>query len=254
MGMGRRAPGRSQLVRGGRHQRARRRRGSTAGAGARRADRPPGAAAVGAKPLRRLGRRGPQPGRRAGPPRRARTCPTSPSPWPAAASTASRWPPSVHDREHAVTVLRAAEHDNVFVGESADGPDNAESDRGAGSFSCSPGRALSTSGWPGGSTTPSRSSPSTSTPAPRDSATRWASTCTPRYSADAATDLERIDRSQPALFTVEYALAKLVETYGVRAGAYIGLQHRRIHRGHPGRGVRPRDGDQDGVAACPPDA
>ena len=31
------------------------------------------------------------------------------------------------------------------------------------------------------------------------------------------TDLERIDRSQPALFTVEYALAKLVESYGVRA-------------------------------------
>ena len=37
-----------------------------------------------------------------------------------------------------------------------------------------------------------------------------------------ATDLERIDRSQPALFTVEYALARLVDTYGVRAGAYIG--------------------------------
>ena len=39
---------------------------------------------------------------------------------------------------------------------------------------------------------------------------------------DATTDLERIDRSQPALFTVEYALARLVETYGIRAGAYVG--------------------------------
>jgi phthiocerol/phenolphthiocerol synthesis type-I polyketide synthase E len=37
-----------------------------------------------------------------------------------------------------------------------------------------------------------------------------------------ATDLERIDHSQPALFTVEYALARLVDTFRVRAGAYIG--------------------------------
>ena len=37
----------------------------------------------------------------------------------------------------------------------------------------------------------------------------------------AAKDLERIDRSQPALF-IASALARLVDTYGVRAGAYIG--------------------------------
>ena len=37
-----------------------------------------------------------------------------------------------------------------------------------------------------------------------------------------ARNLERTDRTQPALFTVEYALAKLIETYGVRPAALAG--------------------------------
>ena len=90
------------------------------------------------------------------------------------------------------------------------------------SFSCFPVRALSTSEWRKGFTTPSPFSPNTSTPAPRDSALRWACDLHAEVFGGTATDLERIDRSQPALFTVEYALARLVDTYGVRAGAYIG--------------------------------
>ena len=35
-------------------------------------------------------------------------------------------------------------------------------------------------------------------------------------------NLERTDRAQPALFAVEYALAKLIESYGVRAAALAG--------------------------------
>ena len=81
----------------------------------------------------------------------------------------------VRDREHAVTVLRAAEHDNVFVGEStAVGMPKRPNHPQTASSSCFPVRALSTSEWRKGSTTPNPSSPNTSTPAPRDSVKRWA--------------------------------------------------------------------------------
>jgi phthiocerol/phenolphthiocerol synthesis type-I polyketide synthase E len=128
----------------------------------------------------------------------------------------------VHDREHAATVLRAAEHDNVFVGESVG--DNAKSSEHV--VFMFPGQGAQHLGMARGlyDTEPvfaehfdacvagfrSEMGPETSLDLHAE------------IFGDATTDLERIDRSQPALFTVEYALARLVETYGVRAGAYIG--------------------------------
>ncbi|OBA59289.1 polyketide synthase [Mycobacterium sp. 1100029.7] len=125
----------------------------------------------------------------------------------------------VHDRTHAATVLRAAEHDNVFIGDSGDV--NAESALQRVVFMF-PGQGAQHVGMARGL---------------YDTEPVFAETfdaCVAGFRAemgidlhaeifgDASTDLERIDRSQPALFTVEYALARLVETYGVRAGAYIG--------------------------------
>ena len=135
----------------------------------------------------------------------------------------------VRDREHAVTVLRAAEHDNVLVGESTDGAErNAEkaessSDRVVFLF---PGQGAQHVGMAKGlyDTEPVFAEHFDTC------AAGFREAMGPELNLDlhaeifsgAATDLERIDRSQPALFTVEYALARLVDTYGVRAGAYIG--------------------------------
>ena len=130
----------------------------------------------------------------------------------------------VRDREQAVSVLRAAEHDNVFVGESTTDGERADattsaSDRVVFMF---PGQGAQHVGMAKGlyDTEPVF--------------TEHFDTCAAGFRAEldldlhaevfggTATDLERIDRSQPALFTVEYALARLVDAYGVRAGAYIG--------------------------------
>ncbi|OBG80574.1 polyketide synthase [Mycobacterium sp. E3298] len=124
----------------------------------------------------------------------------------------------VHDRDHAATVLRAAEHDNVFVGESLAGGENPAG-RVVFMF---PGQGAQHVGMARGlyDTEPAFA--------------EHFDACVAGFGdemgidlkalifGDAATDLERIDRSQPALFTVEYALARLAEHYGLRAGAYIG--------------------------------
>jgi phthiocerol/phenolphthiocerol synthesis type-I polyketide synthase E len=125
----------------------------------------------------------------------------------------------VHDREQAARVLRASEHDNVFVGESTGENVESAADRVVFMF---PGQGAQHVGMARGL---------------YDTEPVFAEhfdTCAAGFRNEmgidlhaevfgsAATDLERIDRSQPALFTVEYALAKLVDSYGVRAGAYIG--------------------------------
>ncbi|ORV67356.1 type I polyketide synthase [Mycobacterium gastri] len=127
----------------------------------------------------------------------------------------------VHDREHAVKVLRAAEHDNVFVAESGtDGaPETTTSDRVVFLF---PGQGAQHVGMAKGLYD--------TEPVFAEHFDACAAGFRREMDIDlyaevfsgTATDLERIDRSQPALFTVEYALAKLVDSYGVRAGAYIG--------------------------------
>lgn len=125
----------------------------------------------------------------------------------------------VHDREHAATVLRAAEHDNVFVGESVG--DNVESNSEHVVFMF-PGQGAQHVGMARGlyDTEPVFAEHFDACVAGFRS--EMGIDLHAEIFGDATTDLERIDRSQPALFTVEYALARLVETYGLRAGAYIG--------------------------------
>ena len=64
----------------------------------------------------------------------------------------------------------------------------------------------------------------------RRSARRWAIDLRAEVFDGAGRNLERTDRAQPALFAVEYALAKLVQSYGVRAGGRGRTQHRRVRR------------------------
>ncbi|BBZ48737.1 acyltransferase domain-containing protein [Mycobacterium heidelbergense] len=127
----------------------------------------------------------------------------------------------VHDREHAAKVLRAAEHDNVFVGESVSHGDADESAPTRVVFMF-PGQGAQHVGMARGlyDTEPVFAEHfDTCVAGFRDA---MGIDLKAEIFGDSTTDLERIDRSQPALFTVEYALAKLVDTYGVRAGAYVG--------------------------------
>lgn len=124
----------------------------------------------------------------------------------------------VADRQDAATVLRAEEHDNVFIGEAVQNPvDNP--DRVVFLF---PGQGAQHVGMARGL---------------YDTEPVFAEhfdECAAGFGAELGIDLraeifqgnarnlERTDRTQPALFTVQYALAKLIETYGVRPAAMAG--------------------------------
>ena len=125
----------------------------------------------------------------------------------------------VNDQEDAAAVLRAAEHDNVFVGESVQ---NRRIQFGASRFPVSRARVLSTSGWHVAFTSPSQCSPSTSIECAAGFGEELGIDLRAEVFDGTARNLERTDRTQPALFSVEYALAKLIDTYGVRPAALAG--------------------------------
>ena len=123
----------------------------------------------------------------------------------------------VKDQQDAAAVLEAAEHDNVFIGESA--PSTDDSDRVVFLF---PGQGAQHIGMARGLYE--------SEPVFAEHFDQCAAGFGEELGIDlraeifdgTARNLERTDRTQPALFTVEYALAKLIETYGVRPAALAG--------------------------------
>jgi phthiocerol/phenolphthiocerol synthesis type-I polyketide synthase E len=123
----------------------------------------------------------------------------------------------VTDRHDAATTLATPEHDNVFVGESA--PDDGDDKRAVFLF---PGQGAQHIGMARGLYE--------SEPVFAEHFDRCAAGFNQELGIDlrsaifdgTARDLERTDRTQPALFTVQYALAKLVEAFGVRPAALAG--------------------------------
>ena len=127
-----------------------------------------------------------------------------------------------HDRQTAADVLRAAEHDNAFVGRSVPVEDSAVQSHGERIAFLFPGQGAQHIGMARGlyETEPVFA--------------EHFDQCVAGFGDELSVDLraemfdgtsrnlERTDRAQPALFAVEYALAKLVESYGVRPAALAG--------------------------------
>lgn len=124
----------------------------------------------------------------------------------------------VKDRQDAVTVLGHPEHDNVVIGESV--PDiGSSSERVVFLF---PGQGAQHVGMARGL----YESEPTFAEHFDECAAGFRSELDIDLRAEVfdgtARSLERTDRTQPALFTVQYALAKLIETYGVHPAAMAG--------------------------------
>ncbi|MBU3750481.1 MAG: acyltransferase domain-containing protein, partial [Mycobacterium sp.] len=125
----------------------------------------------------------------------------------------------VNDQEHAAGVLGAAEHDNVFIGEA---PEIGSADRDDRVVFVFPGQGAQHIGMARGL--------HECEPVFRE----HFDACAAAFGAEMGFDLrsevfdgsgrnlERTDRAQPALFAVEYALAKLAESYGIRPAALAG--------------------------------
>ncbi|MGV0700027.1 type I polyketide synthase [Mycolicibacter sinensis] len=125
----------------------------------------------------------------------------------------------VADRADAAAVLTAEESENVFIGEGVSDDAAATADRVVFLF---PGQGAQHIGMARGlyDTEPVFA--------------EYFDRCVAGFDAElgfdlravifdgTSRDLERTDRTQPALFTVEYALAKLIESYGVRPAAVVG--------------------------------
>jgi phthiocerol/phenolphthiocerol synthesis type-I polyketide synthase E len=123
----------------------------------------------------------------------------------------------VNGRQDAAAILGALEHDNVFVGESPQSSDDSE--RVVFLF---PGQGAQHIGMARGLYE--------AEPVFAEHFDQCVAGFRDELDVDLRTEifdgtarnLERTDRTQPALFTVEYALAKLIETYGVRPSAMAG--------------------------------
>ncbi|OBK32125.1 polyketide synthase [Mycobacterium sp. 1245111.1] len=123
----------------------------------------------------------------------------------------------VKDTQDAIAVLEAGEHDNVFIGESASS--TKDSDRVVFLF---PGQGAQHIGMARGLYDHE--------PVFAEHFDQCAAGFGEELGVDlrdeifegTARNLERTDRTQPALFTVEYALAKLIESYGVKPAALAG--------------------------------
>ena len=126
----------------------------------------------------------------------------------------------VHDQQQAVRVLEAAEHDNVFVGEASEAAVGTESaPRVVFLF---PGQGAQHPGMARGLYE--------SEPVFAEHFDMCANGFREELGLDLCAEvfdgpganLARTDHAQPALFAVEYALAALIDSYGVHASAFAG--------------------------------